>query len=122
MALAESQVPVLELTEIRQEEASGIAQVGGPNRAAPGKIIAEAIDYINRHGWGQGQLYKNDEVCLMGALHKYGSVPSDVYVRLAMKLDLPVTSTFQEVFKAASTWNDTPGRTQEEVIELLSTL
>ena len=70
-----------------------------------------AAEYIRGHGWTQGAEQDGDgHVCLTGALRLCSPVPGDSYIARA-------------VFRRrnrAETWNDTNGRTADEVIDYLA--
>ena len=68
------------------------------------KCLRDAADTIDLCGWTQGRFETNDgRVCVSRALGGDGSLPA----RLAFVAYLKVESMIG--------WNDTPGRTQEEV-------
>lgn len=70
--------------------------------------LLEAAEYIRQHGWCQHDYMASDgRVCLYGALR-----------------DLPENSpALAEIMRAVDRkpewWNDAPGRTEQEVIDLL---
>lgn len=73
--------------------------------------LRQAADYIETHGWCQGKFERDDgHVCVSRAIHRAGG---DLAARLAFVdfLGTPDVSLLG--------WNDTPGRTAEEVIAAL---
>lgn len=70
-----------------------------------------AADYMRQVGWTQGTEQDADgHVCLTGALRLCSPVPGDGYLA-------------REVFRRrgrAESWNDSPGRTADEVIDYLA--
>lgn len=89
------------------------------------------IAYIEQHGWRQGALdWADGAVCLDGALFavKTGSPrggkniqpeESVGYWRLRHALRDYLRGNAAGAFNGIVAWNDTPGRTQEEVVAML---
>ena len=78
-----------------------------------GKILLEAADYIERHGWCQN-VYQNGlgNACVMGALLQVVRTTSRDGKSLSrLRKYLDVTSL--------ENWNDAPDRTKEQVVEAL---
>ena len=76
-----------------------------------GKILLDAADYIERHGWCQGAHENGQgEVCAMAAIyHCY------------RRGDLTAMRRLQNYVgsRYVGDWNDAPGRTKEQVVEAL---
>lgn len=74
--------------------------------------LLDAADYIRGHGWCQGRLENTrGMVCIVGALNK---VIDSVDARNRAGIALTKALSYDPV-----KFNDTPGRTQEEVIALM---
>ncbi len=76
------------------------------------KLLNDAADYIEEHGWCQGELRDEmGQVCILGAIASIPD-PEDWEPRsVALKALRAITgSPFPD------NWNDAPGRTKEEVI------
>jgi hypothetical protein len=80
-----------------------------------GRVLLDAAEYIERHGWCQNQTWNEDgAVCAEGAIlcaagETHGYKPA---ARLGAYLDL------MEVNEIAD-WNDAPSRTKSEVVAAL---
>lgn len=74
----------------------------------------ETATLIRTHGWTQGVLVNGrGEFCILGALI---SNPQSYY-------SVSLSPIFEEIgVLSLSTWNDTPGRTVEEVLAVLDRL
>lgn len=85
----------------------------------PRTLLDHAIERLRR-GWLQNA-FRDDEgsFCLTGAMHADGNVPIEIYAIIARKLGVRSDSV-NEMYQAFTFWNDTPGRTKEEVIDLLT--
>ena len=78
------------------------------------EIYSRAADYIEKHGWTQGINESGlGEVCLYGALLHSNTYPS---ANEALK---ELDKVLGGRYAASAIWNDTPGRTKEEVIAFL---
>jgi hypothetical protein len=80
------------------------------------EIYSRAADYIEANGWCQYKL-KDEEgkVCLIGSLLAVD--PSDAScIRTLRALKQTLSGGYQD---SMANWNDTPGRTEEEVIAFL---
>lgn len=90
----------------------------------PADVLDAAADYIERHGWLQGQswlgewpnlAYRSGPVCASGA------------IRVAVRPDGKWSNTAQSALQVlenyldayAAQWNDIPGRTRAEVVQAL---
>src|SRR5258706_10944450 len=75
--------------------------------------LLRAIDYIQQHGWCQGEAYgPNGTVCALGALDKTKE-RLDHYFDAISRL-LPFIGG-----KTVYRWNDACGRTKDEVIKVM---
>lgn len=73
-------------------------------------IYLAAVDLLETVGWCQGEYVSPDgKCCLLGALDTLNA-PNAAYE--------PIEARIGEIW----IWNDTPGRTKEEVIALLKDL
>ena len=73
-------------------------------------ILADAADYIDQHGWAQGQLETDDgKVCLLGAVRRCTPVPGDRYL----------VGRVMYRRRRADAWNDAKDRTANEVTAYL---
>ena len=76
------------------------------------KDAKAAADYIREHGWCQFVVEdKNGCVCALGATGALG-----LRWERELELDNALRNQIQSV--AVGVWNDTPGRTKEEVLEV----
>lgn len=81
------------------------------------EVFAAAADVLERDGWCQGSMYRADEDgriigrCLLGAVRQAAKTYDDYVFAGDLLVDL--------LDRAPSTWNDTPGRTADEVIAKL---
>lgn len=84
-------------------------------------IIKRAVEILNDKGWIQGS-YGGDKIgyCLIGALHTaaYG-MDSDLYYETYSKVARFLTIDNNVTEQSLPRWNDTEGRTKEEVIAAL---
>ncbi len=72
------------------------------------KDAKAAADYIREHGWCQGTFVnKNGCVCAGGAINR-ACIRDSHLLYDAFDSEIGTTNTFG--------WNDTPGRTKEEVL------
>ena len=73
-------------------------------------ILADAADYIDQHGWAQGQFETDDgKVCLLGAVRRCTPVPGDWYL----------VERVIHRRRRADAWNDAKDRTADEVTAYL---
>ncbi len=105
------------------------------------ELLWEAKDYLEAHGWVQGKLQKGESVCAMGAVNAVciGMVHPQGQDWLAELDEENVSLRRDRVYSAlmarinegyewkwkygddgtqVANWNDDPGRTAEEVLEL----
>lgn len=76
--------------------------------------LLQTANTIREHGWCQKQLYDDyGSMCLLGALR------FTIYGSVALTGPRVITALAALDLMAPSIWNDTPGRTVEEVILLL---
>ena len=88
-----------------------ITRKGPAMNRLPEIVLKDAAAYIREHGWCQDQLAKlNGQVCLLGALDDIGE-----------DAEGPAEELLRERLGGGSIadWNDTPGRTVEEVLSVL---
>lgn len=76
------------------------------------KLAGLAADYIEKHGWCQALAFRKDAACLLYAIHKAAAGAGEIAGSLRHELA-------HRLCKGLVEWNDTPGRTKEEVIALL---
>lgn len=75
--------------------------------------LRAAADYMEVHGWTQNtERAQNGAVCMTGAVRHCSPPPGDFYL---------IRQVLRENSRA-ETWNDYPGRTQEQVVEALRTI
>lgn len=67
------------------------------------EIYNKAADYLDRHGWCQGVMYKKGKSCLVGSIYRV--VQSD-----AVRVDAANTLACLNKLGSASLWNDESGR------------
>ena len=91
-------------------------------------LLRVAADYLQRWGWTQGQLGGNGKpACLSGALHEAIAIKNKDG---ALVYDLERIETLRQHLRAhpavdgspslsLAYWNDTYGRTREDVVALL---
>jgi hypothetical protein len=106
-----------------------------PEPGLTAQFVEDAIDWIREHGWCQwSSLDRQGRVCAVGALarfqssgrasdyghYDYGHYDRDRYLvwtghraELSSLMGIPLTPGLLG-------WNDTPGRTEEEVIDALT--
>lgn len=116
-------------------------QAWTPERIA--NVLDDTADYIETHGWYQGSYTPGTEVALrqqgpVGTDHRvppeqvhgqpaclYGAIvlsqPQTVHTSGEWYVPLPVVSAMQRQVGCISldTWNDTPWRTKQEVLDAL---
>src|SRR5260221_14376056 len=78
-----------------------------------GKVIWEVANYIEEHGWVQGGYDHGEAVCILGAYKKLGLGHFHVSTKRIYSF---IKSNGQY---GIVDYNDTPGRTKEEVITML---
>jgi len=82
--------------------------------------LRRAADLIEEHGWVQGEYgNKRKGYCVIGALGRE-ALPM-TYHDAVVRLDAALPDTFPEKtsrFQRLVEWNDTPGRTRDEVLQL----
>jgi len=84
---------------------------------SPADYLNDAADLIEKYGWHQFDF--GDETvgyCVLGAIRK--AVPLD-RVRYARRVLDAYAEIDARVKQDAAVWNDTPGRTKEEVLAAL---
>ena len=81
------------------------------------KILLDAADHIERHGWCQN-VYTNGlgDVCIMGTLLQVVQWPD--YLEGRAKEVFPRLKKYLGVTRVDD-WNDEPGRTKEQVVAAL---
>ena len=73
-------------------------------------ILANAADYIDQHGWTQGQFETDDgKVCLLGAVRRCTPIPGDRHL----------VEQVMHRRRRADVWNDAKDRTADEVTAYL---
>ena len=73
-------------------------------------ILADAADYIDQHGWTQGQFETDDgKVCLLGAVRRCTPIPGDRHL----------VEQVMHRRRRADVWNDANDRTVDEVTAYL---
>lgn len=81
----------------------------------PQQIYAKAAELIREHGWAQLRFgVDGRNFCLVGALS--WAYCGSITLPLPRKVLLPVQALVDEPL---TTWNDTPGRTVDEVLAVL---
>jgi hypothetical protein len=95
-----------------------------------GEYEMKAYELIEQNGWCQGEAARNDEgryvatlsdsatqFCALGAIYRvYGNCQADkMYKEFAKAMNFLDTDYSSEIVR----WNDTQGRTKEEVVEAL---
>lgn len=89
-----------------------------------GRALMQAADMIRRQGWFQKNCsdYDDDETrgpqCAALAIGNCGNHSSEPYWRFATSLGFK-SNGFNNHHNFIWNWNDTPGRTKEQVIEAL---
>jgi hypothetical protein len=79
----------------------------------PAKLLMKAADLIEKHGWCQGRWRATDgRLCLRGAIINSGS--HQVAFAAIHRVDAAIGGPYTSVG-----WNDTMGRTKEEVVAKL---
>jgi hypothetical protein len=82
---------------------------------AASKLLLKAADYVEKNGWCQHELQSGDgRVCIVGAL---SAVADEIF--LVGTHSAAWTRLQKALNKMAGTWNDTQGRTKEEVVAKL---
>lgn len=85
------------------------------------KIVVKMIKVLEEHGWCQGRFSDGKGVCLQGALNvATKGIPAKGFT----KLDMAIWLSIQEKsgISNLTDFNDTGGRTKEEVINMLREL
>lgn len=75
--------------------------------------LRDAADYIEKHGWCQEHYFHDGQVCAWGAVLKIEW--DDPFARRAMCERIEQAIDAPDIEE----WNDTPGRTQAEVVQAL---
>jgi hypothetical protein len=84
--------------------------------AAEIATIDRMTERLVTDGWCQGQLVNGTRRCFIGALHDAGCPPTSArYIRIALAAKLAVGEPVHD-------WQDRPGRTLNDVLDLLSYL
>lgn len=88
------------------------------------EMTQEVIDILERDGWIQGSYEHENHVCLVGAARKAAGCSSIRLAQYSPKVQAWVTemTKFLGIDRKANsveTWNDTDGRTFDEVISKL---
>jgi hypothetical protein len=97
---------------------------------AVSRLLMRAADVIERDGWCQNNVLTEDgRVCLVGAIHtannkRFGRAndycdPWDENSREALVRMDRVLPKVADGIGACAVWNDTPGRTKDEVVAKL---
>jgi hypothetical protein len=98
----------------------------------PGEVFAEAADYIEEHGWMQGQYGEFSDgryipgckVCLVGAVAT--ALTGDPGEGRSFRRDAGINHLYELIRQQAHQdpllWNDSPDRTQADVVRLLRAL
>lgn len=92
----------------------------GEQQLSPyGKMLSRMADYIEEHGWCQHWYWEEQRVCIIGSMHKVAkghvddiAVVLNRYLRQKKYMD-------SDIGHNIASWNDTPGRTKEEVVAML---
>ena len=87
-------------------------------------VLGEAKELIVRNGWMQGQYGDADRgYCIYGAVceaaDRQGSPGLEIDAMAAINKDVRIVKT--GIYSAIS-WNDRPGRTQDDVLALFDTV
>ena len=86
---------------------------------APGEVreldgasnnLLRAASLIEKRGWHQGSLFKDGRYCIVGAISN---------VRNSIEEMVMAWSLMDQSVGNAAMWNDTPGRTKDEVVAKL---
>lgn len=90
----------------------------------PEEILRAAADYIEEHGWFQGNYCSDDgRVCMLGAIAAVtcGLAPPGVAPAYLADESYCQAREFLEdiLFRSAAAYNDDEGRTQAEVLAVL---
>ena len=90
---------------------------GEDNIDEVGKILLEAANYIERHGWCQFRLAtKQGEVCARGAIRRVLDISTDEVHVLTCEEAKALGRLLEYLGqRGLSDWNDYPGRTKAEV-------
>ena len=87
------------------------------------RALDGAADYIEAHGWAQGNFFKADgSVCMVGALMKSREelIGRGLYVPEIDVLIHAVRTVRPEIGETCEArWNDKPGRDVQEVLDVL---
>lgn len=96
---------------------------------AIGKILRDAADYIERHGWCQGALNNGERVCALGAVlmvtdEGIRSVNCQTpHVAPWFTPNSPIRKAYLRLMnhlkQLPDAWNDNPCRTAEQVVTAL---
>jgi hypothetical protein len=76
------------------------------------RALKDTKKLLLEHGWIQGNFERDGKYCLLGALQKTGRFEAWIPACYILKKN---TKPTQEL----TSWNDKPGRTFDEVIQLL---
>ncbi len=89
------------------------------------EVLEKAKDLLLVKGWGQGFSSRRETLCLGEALARpFQEADDELYNKVKDLIALEIGDASQDIFmRPAITsivhWNDSPGRTKQEVIALL---
>jgi hypothetical protein len=92
----------------------------------PDEVLNTAADLLERDGWTQKRMYDDGTRCMVGAM-LCAATGIESYVRMSdftedqLNVYQEGRQTVVELLGSfmLTGWNDTPGRTQEEVVQVL---
>lgn len=84
------------------------------------ETLVAAKSHLMEHGWCQGALHRDDQVCVIGAINVagWGSIELNEQQLGERRPLLGLLSEINEAMVCGS-WNDAPERTFDDVIALL---
>jgi hypothetical protein len=80
------------------------------------QLLLRAAEVIERDGWIQGHAFQHDGVCMVGAIARAGRGQQWPAGTQYQKM---LTALFPSTGGNMVRWNDTPGRTKQQVIDAL---
>lgn len=83
------------------------------------KVLEDAADYIEAHGWCQNRASDGDRVCLLGAIAMVSDATVDGIEICAPGPAYRLASEVMIGNDMGGCWNDTPGRTAADVCAAL---
>ena len=85
------------------------------------KLLLDAADYIEKHGWDQGQYFGEERrACMVGAMIAAADPKRTLRVEsVERKIRPAINYMLDRLGESPIDWNDRDGRTKQEVMQAL---